>query len=522
MSRRRVSQMIDDEAGNRLGGSATELRVYDDEGLTVLSTLWPNATSGVSLPNPVTPNAGKQTTLQGGHPILTTDTVIWVNSVDSWAVGNLCSIYDGTNTVNKVITAIDTVNKKFTLDSAVGVAFATGPTLLGNPDMLGSVYFYIDDAADRHGQTKDVASTRVLPPITFPVRVPTSTIAVQEEGGAVASEPIINFIGRGVTAVDDNLNTRVNVTIGILAGSTAASPGMNKTTDATTGMYDAATGAVGIAGSGRAIVQFSDAAGTNYWEFLNDSNPVLRPIGGGTNIDVNQRAKGTGGVLFVSQATDYHALRTGSASIIWAPEGGSANVDTHVRTKGSGVVAIGSNATDYLTVVGGTGTTTLSGAGGSAAVNINVAPKGTGILQYKGVQMWPMLNAEAALGADVTTPTSGTWQDGPSVTLNANRVYLIVCQCQIKVGGQTYTAVRLYNGTTIKASGEYVGQAATTGYAHLVMVGIVTIGGSNETWKIQTTGSTSGAGGLMSTTGSASGAGSQGANATRIAAICIG
>lgn len=208
MARRPVSGVIPDEAGNRLGGSGTQLRIYNDFALTVLSTLYANETSGTTLPNPLTPNAGTQTTITVAIGVA--DTTITVLNATGFAVGNTIPIYDGTNTVYKVITAI--AGSVLTLDSAVGVAFLVANTLVGNPDMIGHVGFWLDDVRDYYGQTKDVASTRVLPPIGFPVRVPAVALDVQEEGAAAGSRATINFVSPLMTAADDAVNARVNVT----------------------------------------------------------------------------------------------------------------------------------------------------------------------------------------------------------------------------------------------------------------------------------------------------------------------
>lgn len=126
-----------------------------------------------------------------------------------------------------------------------------------------------------------------------------------------------------------------------------------------------------------------------------------------------------------------------------------------------------------------------------------------------------LTTVEAALGVDLTSFTSGTWQDGPSVSLAAG-TWLIVCQCQIQVGGQNDVEVRLTNGTAIEASAEVLGQAATTGRTNVPLVGLVVLGGT-ETWKIQATGATAGAGKLLAAMVN----NGQGNNATRIQATRV-
>jgi hypothetical protein len=209
MARRLMAFPLRDEKGNVLGGSGSELRVYDDAALTTLSTLYANSASGTTVPNPRTPNAGWQTTLSVA--IAAPDTTITVVAVGTFAVGDLLAIYDGTNTVYRVITAINPGTRVLTLDSAVGIAFTTGATLLGNIDMKGELQAWLDDVRDYFVQSKNVASTRVLPPMIIPIRVPATTVGVQEEGTTISTRGVINFRGIPVVVTDDAGNVRTNV-----------------------------------------------------------------------------------------------------------------------------------------------------------------------------------------------------------------------------------------------------------------------------------------------------------------------
>jgi hypothetical protein len=211
MGRRLISFPVRGENNRVLGGSGSEIRFYSDAALTTLKSIFANASSGTTVANPRTPNAGKQTTLQVGHPILAADTIIWVLDVTPFAVGDWIPIYDGTNTVYRTITAIDAVNSKLTLDSAVGVGFAVNNTLINNLDMKGHIGGYFDDATDTYMQSKNVASSRVLPPVQVPTLVPATTIAVQEEGSTVGNRGTINVQGVGLKATDDAGNARVNI-----------------------------------------------------------------------------------------------------------------------------------------------------------------------------------------------------------------------------------------------------------------------------------------------------------------------
>lgn len=212
MARRLVSVAVTDEAGPRIGGSPVEVRLYDDNTLSTLSTIYAEGTGATTLPNPVVPNAGFQTDLTVAT--LTTDTVITVRDVSGFAVGNLVPIYNGSTTTYRTITSINAGAKQLTLSAAIGIAYAVGPTLVGNPDMVGHITGWLDDVRDYYLQTKDVASTRVLPPIGIPVRVPTSALAMQDEGVSTGSaRTTLNFKGMAVSAVDNGGTSAVDVTI---------------------------------------------------------------------------------------------------------------------------------------------------------------------------------------------------------------------------------------------------------------------------------------------------------------------
>lgn len=210
MARRLASFMVRMKGGPTLGGSGTQLRVYDDEALTTLSTLYQRSAGGGTQPNPITPNAGKQTTLRVAA--IAGDTVLAVASIAGFAVGDLVPIYDGTNTAFRVITALNPVGPTMTVDQTVGFAFATANTFVNRPSMRGHVWFYVDDVRDYYFQPKDVASTELMPPLQIPTRVPTSAIQTQDEGVSTGSaRSTLNVQGVGLRIVDDAANTRVNL-----------------------------------------------------------------------------------------------------------------------------------------------------------------------------------------------------------------------------------------------------------------------------------------------------------------------
>lgn len=217
MARRLVSVMVPTEGGPRAGGSGTEVRFYDDEALTTLSTPYQRATGAGTQPNGagagacLRPNAGANSALLADR--LAADAFVTVVDVTDFQVGDLVPVQDAVNTVYRVITIITPATKRLDLDSALGFAFLAAGTRVGNEDMKGHIWAYLEDIRDYHVQVKDIASGRLLPPVSIPVRTPTTMVAFQEEGSTVGSRGILNFIGPLVTATDDAPNVRVNVTV---------------------------------------------------------------------------------------------------------------------------------------------------------------------------------------------------------------------------------------------------------------------------------------------------------------------
>lgn len=225
MARRLVSVMVPTEGGPRAGGSGTEVRFYDDEALTTLSTPYQRATGAGTQPNGsgagacLRPNAGANSALLADR--LAGDAFVTVVDVTNFQVGDLVPVQDAVNTVYRVITIITPATKRLDLDSALGFAFLAAGTRVGNEDMKGHIWAYLDDVRDYHVQVKDIASGRLLPPVSIPVRTPTTTIDVQDEGTTVGSRGKLNFIGPDVTAVDNPGQVRVDVTIqGVPVGAT--------------------------------------------------------------------------------------------------------------------------------------------------------------------------------------------------------------------------------------------------------------------------------------------------------------
>ena len=224
--------MVPTEGGPRAGGSGTEVRFYDDEALTTLSTVYQRATGAGTQPNGagagacLKPNAGANSALLADR--LAADTFVTVVDVTDFQVGDLVPIQDATNTVYRVITVITPATKRLDLDSTLGFAFLAAGTRVGNEDMKGHIWAYLDDARDYFVQVKDIASGRLLPPVAIPVRTPTTTIDFQEEGATVSTRGKINFVSPLLDLTDDGPGVRAVLTMtaphsrGTLAGRPAA------------------------------------------------------------------------------------------------------------------------------------------------------------------------------------------------------------------------------------------------------------------------------------------------------------
>lgn len=217
MGRRLISVMTPKRGGPRAGGSNWEVRFYDDPGRVTLSTVYRRETGAGTQPNGagagacLKPNTGWNTALLADR--LAGDAFVTVVDVGTFQVGDSIPIFDGVNSVDKIITAITPATKRLDLDETLGFAFAAANTKVGSEDVQGHVWGYLDDASDKYVQVKDISSGRLLPIVGIPSKVPATTIELQEEGVAVSTRGKVNFIGAGVTVADDVANVRANVTI---------------------------------------------------------------------------------------------------------------------------------------------------------------------------------------------------------------------------------------------------------------------------------------------------------------------
>lgn len=210
MGRRLVSVIGRVKGGAARGGTGRTIKFWDDENLSIASTVYRRSSGVGQQPNPLTPNAGIPTTLLVDR--LSTDAFVTVTSVAAFNVGDLIPIYDGTNTVYKVVTIITPGTRRLDLDSALGFNFAAANTIVNAADMEGHIWAWLDDATDKFAQVTEVASGRKLPPLEFPIAVPISAIAIYEEGTIAGTRPAINFIGPNLLAVDNGGANRVDIT----------------------------------------------------------------------------------------------------------------------------------------------------------------------------------------------------------------------------------------------------------------------------------------------------------------------
>ncbi len=181
----------------------------------------------------------------------------------------------------------------------------------------------------------------------------------------------------------------------------------------------------------------------------------------------------------------------------------SRAVDLRLPSQATGDLAY-FNGTNWIRVAIGTASQRLSvNAGATAPEWATVA---AGDLSY----------VEAALAADVSMAVANTWYDGPSVALTAG-TWLLAGHITYTSGDGTSrnVTIRLWDGTTTEASGEWVN--ALGGRSTMAVVGIVVVTGT-PTWKVSLASTT--VAGTMSILAAASSNG-VGNNASRLVAVKI-
>lgn len=540
-----------DEAGNATGGSPQQVRIYDDFACTVPSVVTDDSAGGTTIAQPLVPNAGTYTTL--AVTTAAVDTTITVVSTTGFAVGQLITIYDPTNTVYRFIRAILSGPPRLTLESAVGFIFSTTNTQVGNLDQVGVVGGWVLDTSHHYSQVTDVASGRKGPPQLISAIIGSANVAVLEEGAGGGTRPTINFIGTPVTAVDNPGASRIDVTIqGKFDFGTEALPGVHGAGEEDTGLWWDATNTLSIVAGGKRSAKFLFAAGAVNYPQLNPSatgNPVGLVAGGtDTNIDLTLASKGTGSVnmwtgggarraasfLDVAGAVNYFQFQpiTTGGSIRMLADGSDTDIGIIISAKGAGDVQVYSGSLTrvlarFLNVASSvnrldfspsaTGAALKIEAGGSdTAIDINIVPKGTGVLKYKGNPLWPLNSKSAQLSADVTMSTAGTWYDGPTLSLEVG-TWLVCTTLTISSGNIAAGRVtaRISDGSTHYASTETEVPGAANDPVSLSVVARITLG-STTTIKAQANANQN-AGAILAQTPTVS----SGNNASTIAAFQV-
>lgn len=334
MARIGVTLRAWDEAGNAIGGSPTEIRVFDDFDCTAASVVTDDAAGGTTIGQPIIANSGWSTTL--AVTTAAVDTTITVASTGTFAVGQRVPIYDGTNTDYRFIRAILAGPPRLTLNAAIGRIYSNANTSVGNLDQVGIWSGFLDDSVYHYIQTKDVGSTRVMPGTLIPVKVGASSVAVQEEAVAAGTRATVNFIGPSVTAVDNAGSARIDVTLtGLQADGAITTPSIGFASDPDNGLYRIGANDWAAVVGGHIAERFNDvASAVNYLLLTNSATgnkPILEPAGTDANVGLLIRAKGAAGVEFGKQ---YVAQRVaaGNSSTAITIDWNSGNVQSVTMT----------------------------------------------------------------------------------------------------------------------------------------------------------------------------------------------
>ena len=90
-----------------------------------------------------------------------------------------------------------------------------------------------------------------------------------------------------------------------------------------------------------------------------------------------------------------------------------------------------------------------------------------------------------SLSANVTMTSANTFYDGPQLTLGVGTWLLIGSVCLSTPAGSAATgSAKLWNGTTVAASGGGSDANYTSGQDTTALVGIAVIAAGTETWKV--------------------------------------
>lgn len=154
------------------------------------------------------------------------------------------------------------------------------------------------------------------------------------------------------------------------------------------------------------------------------------------------------------------------------------------------------------------------GSGADTAAKLTKGADGTALRVVSGALTWVALSAtDAALGSDATMTNANQFYDGASISLAAG-TYLLIATITIRTTAAMDCTAKLWNGTTVIASGEHTIHANTYNDT-ITLVGVATPSGT-ETWKISVAGN--GTTGTVKAAATNNGAGN---NASKIAALRV-
>jgi len=300
-----------------------------------------------------------------------------------------------------------------------------------------------------------------------------------------------------------------------------------------------ATGATGPAGVGVAVggttgQVLAKIDNTDY------NTQWVTPASGGVS-SFNTR---TGAVTLTS--SDVTTALTYTPYNATNPNGYTSNVGTVTSVGGTGTVS-GLTLTGTVTAsgnltLGGTLSATASNISdfstavdtriGAASINalsdvVISSPANTQVLTYNGTN-WvnaaapsgggggSITHAEASLSTDVQMPTSGTWYDGPSLSLAAGTWLVNTHTTFARTATTALTYFnRITDGTTHHSSGSQYMASVANHTANISLTAVITLA-STTTIKIQSTTNSGATSALMKAALLANGSGN---NATQITAI---
>jgi len=187
-------------------------------------------------------------------------------------------------------------------------------------------------------------------------------------------------------------------------------------------------------------------------------------------LDVTTIAAGSGvGRANPTSRYDVGLIRFSDGTGFWAPvaiNGGPQWIGVPFGATTLAYNVFGSGVVSVTEVIGGTSPFAGSIPSLSQLTDVSVSSPSNGqVLEWvASASKWEnvtpsgfsgLTTASNVLGSDVNVPTAGTYADGPSVTLGAG-TWLVVSQVlsNNSTGGSAWTTQKLWDGTTVFASGE--------------------------------------------------------------------